>query len=141
MKFGLTLLQNRLIRWSVTILWTVFISILLVQPEKQPLIDIGIQPAPITLEREILFTTLHLIAFAITCVLWFWAWFGHLNLSKSLILAIVISIILGTTTEYLQIYSPDRYPSLIDYLANCLGASLAGYVIWRKQEKLALLKK
>lgn len=129
----LSVIQLRTVRWIMVIVWTIFISILLIQPESQPLIDTGIPPGPSTLEREIVFTTAHLIAFGITCALWFWAWFGHLSLPKSLLLGIVCAILIGSVTEYLQSYSPDRHPSWIDFFANCTGAIIMAYVIWRKQ--------
>ena len=133
MAIILKLVQNRPLRWIITLSWTVFISIILVQPEQQPVIQTGIPPGPNTLEREIFFTTLHLIAFGTTCIVWFWALFGHFNLARSLVLAIVIAIIVGSVTEYLQIYAPDRHPSFIDFFANWTGALLMAYFIWRKQ--------
>ena len=128
------------IRWIVVILWTIFISILLIQPEQNQLINTGIPPGPNTLEREILFTSAHLISFGITCALWFWAWFGHLSLTRSLLLGVVFAIVIGGVTEYLQIYSPNRYPSWIDFFANCTGVLLIGYLIWRKQHIINTLR-
>ena len=45
--------------------WTVWISIILIQPESRPVIDIGLRPAPPTLECELVFTTLHITAFSL----------------------------------------------------------------------------
>lgn len=129
----LHLIQNRPLRWICAIIWTAFISILLVQPEGDPLIYTGIPPAPPTLERELLFTSAHLIAFGVTCAVWFWAWFGHLRLTTSLLMGIVFAIAIGSITEYLQTYSPDRHPSIIDFLANCIGTLTIAYFIWKKQ--------
>ena len=139
MAIVLRFFKNPVIRWSMTIAWTILISIILVQPEQNPLIDTGIPPGPNTLEREIVFTTLHCIAFGLTCALWFWAWFGHLSLPKSLLMAVVFAIIIGSITEYLQTFSPDRYPSPIDFLANCTGTLLIAYVIWRKRNAIQLV--
>lgn len=129
----MSIIKIRPIRWTIILLWTVFISILLIQPESEPLIHTGIPPGSNTLEREIVFTSAHLISFGITCALWFWVWFGHLSLPKSLLLAIVFAIVIGSVTEYLQSYSPDRHPSWIDFFANCTGALIMATIIWRKQ--------
>lgn len=130
----LQVIQNRPLRWVIAIVWTIFLSIILVQSESQPIINTGVQPEPPTLQRELVFLTAHLIAFGVTCTVWFWAWFGHLSLSKSLIFGIGCAIIIGSVTEYLQTYAPDRNPSLIDFLANWVGALFIAYMIWRKQD-------
>lgn len=129
----LPLIQNRPLRWIIALCWTAFMAVLLVQPENQPIISTGIPPAPPTLGRELLFTAGHLIGFSVTCALWFWAWFGHLNLVNSLLMSITITVVFGSITEYLQAYSPERSPSLFDFLANCAGALFVAYIIWKKQ--------
>jgi len=136
MTLALTIVKFRPLRWLVALAWTVFISIILVQPEQQPVINTGIPPGPNTLEREIIFTTLHLIAFGTTCAVWFWAWFGHLSLMKSLLFALVIAVVIGSVTEYLQTFAPDRHPSLIDFLANAVGAVIMAWVIWRRRDDI-----
>ena len=136
MTLLMSVIKMRAIRWLVVIVWTIFISIILVQPEQNPVINTGVQPGPMSLEREILFTSAHLIAFGMTCALWFWAWFGYLNLAKSLLLAIVFAIVIGSITEYLQRFAPDRNSSLFDFLANCIGALMMAYFIWRKQDTI-----
>jgi len=133
MTLIISAIKMRPIRWIIVIGWTILISILLVQPEQNPVINTGVQPGPMSLERELIFTTAHLIGFGITCALWFWAWFGHVSLSRSLFLGIGFAMVIGMVTEYLQGYAPDRNPSLIDFFANCTGALLMAYVIWRKQ--------
>lgn len=139
MAFIVSVIRIRPIRWILVIVWTTFISIMLVQPGNQPLIYSGIPPGPTTLEREIIFTSAHFITFGITCAFWFWAWFGHTSLPRSLFLGIMFAIVIGIVTEYLQTYSPDRHPSLIDFFANSTGALLIGYVIWRKQHTITNL--
>lgn len=141
MTLALNIINFRPLRWLVTIAWTIFISIVLVQPENQPVINTGIPPGPNTLEREIVFTTLHLIAFGTTCAVWFWAWFGHLSFVRSLMIAVVIAIIIGSVTEYLQTFAPDRHPSFIDFAANAFGALIMAYVIWRKQNSIQIINK
>lgn len=135
----LTWIENPLLRWLLALAWTALISVLLVQSEQNPMINTGIPPGEPTLEREIVFTTAHLIAFSITSALWFWAWFGHINLRTSLILGVAIAIVIGGVTEYLQSFVPDRQASLFDLLANCIGALGIAYFIWRKRDQLLSL--
>jgi len=137
----MSVIKIPIVRWILVIIWTIFISIILVQPESDQLIDTGIPPGPPTLEREIVFTSAHLISFGITCALWFWAWFGHLSFPKSLLLGIIFAIVIGSITEYLQSYSPDRHSSWLDFIANCTGALLMARFIWRKQERIKHLIK
>ena len=87
---------------------------------------------PNTSVRELVFTGLHMLAFGITCALWFWTWTGHLRLFVSLALAACIAIGLGSVTEYLQTFSPDRHPSWGDFAANYAGVFIAAAWIWHK---------
>ncbi len=112
--------------------WTIWISIILIQPESQPLIDIGVRPAPPTLEREIFFTSLHVIAFATMAALWWWALMERLPHWRALLAAVIIAIGFGIFTESMQAFAPDRYPSFIDLLANISGALGMAYIINRK---------
>ncbi len=129
----LTFLQKPVVRWLMAIGWSLWISILLVQSESAPLIDLGIQSGPRTLTRDILAAGVHLLSFGIACGLWFWAWSKHLRLLPSLALACCIAICLGGLTEYLQMFSPDRYPSWDDFIADCVGIFLVAYFIWYRQ--------
>lgn len=136
MTIALRIINNRPLRWLVALMWTGIVAYLLLQPEGQSPVAAGVPFEDNTLEREIVFTTLHLIAFGTTCAVWFWAWVGHVSLTKSLLMAIIIAVAFGTVTEYLQAYAPNRSPSLFDFLANALGALMMGYLIWRKQSQI-----
>ncbi len=128
-----TFLQKPLVRWLMAIGWSLWIGILLVQSESNPLIDIGIQSGPRTLIRDILAAGAHLLAFGTACGLWFWAWSGYLRLLPSLALACCIAICLGGLTEYLQTFSPGRHPSWVDFIANCAGIFIVACFIWYTQ--------
>ena len=65
--------HHRLLRWTAAIAWSIWISILLIQSEANPIISLGLPSGPQTFARELFFTCLHLLAFAITCTLWQWA--------------------------------------------------------------------
>lgn len=119
------------IRWLVALLWTLWISIILIQPEAQPVIDIGLRPAPPSFERELVFTTGHVIAFGLTALLWWWVMTRYTANPRALIVAVGIALIVGTVTESLQAYTPDRHPSIADFLANVTGASLVALWLYR----------
>lgn len=120
-------------RWLAAITWSVLLCILLLQPEADPVINLGLPTGPQTLAREAFFTALHIVAFALTCTLWYWTWRGHLAFGASLALGIAFAIALGAATEFLQSFAPDRYPSLIDFIANLFGAILAARLIWQRR--------
>lgn len=126
----------RPVRWLAALAWSILLSILLLQPESDPVFNLGLPAGPQTLAREAFFTTVHVLAFAITCVLWFWTWRGHLPFPASLALGCVMAMALGAATEFLQAFAPDRYPSAIDLIANVFGTILAANLIWRHRSQL-----
>lgn len=121
-----------MIRWAAAIAWTIWITILLVQPEADPIIHLGLPTGPQTFLRDLVFSCLHLLAFALTCALWQWALSAVMRLRASIALACVFALSLGAGTEYLQTLTVDRYASWIDLIANCYGALLAAWLIWRR---------
>ena len=123
----------RPIRWLAALAWSVLLCVLLLQPEADPVINLGLPTGPQTLAREAFFTALHMAAFALTCALWYWAWQGHLAFGASLALGISFAIILGAATEFLQSFAPDRYPSVLDLIANLFGTILAAWLIRQGQ--------
>lgn len=122
------ILQSAPARWIVAIGWTLLLTLLLLQPEADPLIDLGL-PGGQSLWREILFSALHLLAFALTCILWFWTLRSALPSRRSLLAAVLIAIALGISTEALQSLTLDRHPSLIDFLANIGGVLIAARIL------------
>ncbi len=121
------------IRLSVAIAWSLLLTLLLLQGEADPVIDLGIPRGENTLARELIFSLVHLLAFGATCVLWFWALPHPWILRKRLFAAGLISIALGIATEFMQTYTLDRHASLIDLAANIGGALIAARIIWRRR--------
>ena len=62
-----------ILRGCLALGWTTLLCLLLLQPEADPLLDLGIPEGENTLLRELAFGAVHLAAFAFTCSLWTWA--------------------------------------------------------------------
>ena len=56
--------HHRLLRWTAAIAWSIWISILLIQSEANPIISLGLPSGPQTFAAR---TVLHLLAFAGLC--------------------------------------------------------------------------
>jgi len=112
--------------------WSLLLSLLLLQPEAEPVIDLGLPRGDSSLEREIFFSALHLLSFAVTCSLWFWALARYFAWRASVYAAIVVAIALGISTESLQSLTQDRHASPIDLIANLGGALIAARMIWQR---------
>ncbi len=132
MNQAIQFMQLSPVRWLLAILWSLLLTLFLLQPEADPLIDLGLPRGDSTVQRELFFSALHLLAFALTCMMWFWALRGALNPRSSLMAAIFIAIALGIVTEALQTLTLDRHASLIDLIANIGGALIAARIIWRR---------
>ena len=130
------LLQKWPVRWLAAIGWSLWISNLLIQPEGY-LHNMGVPSGPNTPVRELAFTAVHIVTFAIACALWFWAWLGHANVLTSLALAVCITFSIGALTELLQARVPTRYFSWNDFIANYVGALIAAGLIWRERKAIA----
>lgn len=126
------IIQAGPLRWALAIAWSLTLTLLLLQPEADPVIDLGLPRGDSSLEREIFFSALHLLAFAMTCGLWFWALARYIDRRASLYAAVLIAIGLGIATETLQTLTEDRHASLIDLIANLGGALIAARIIWRR---------
>ena len=125
------ILDSAPVRWLLALGWTLWLSIILIQPEAQPVIDLGLRPAPFSLEREIAFTIAHIVAFMLTTTLWSWAFVFTLPPGRALQIAIAVALLVGVFTETMQTFAPDRYPSLVDYLANVVGVLIATLALRR----------
>jgi VanZ family protein len=82
---------------------------------------------------------LHVPAFIVLFILWFWVLSGLLLTQRNRYLyAFSVSILFGGFLEFFQIFVPGRYPSLIDILMNIFGAGLGIIIIRWDMEKRAL---
>ncbi len=120
------------VRWTLAIGWTLLLTLFLLQPEADPLIDLGLPRGESTLPRELFFSALHLLAFALTCFIWFWALRRIFNPQLRLLAAALTAIGLGIITETLQTLTLDRHASVIDLIANIGGALIAARLIWQR---------
>lgn len=121
-------------RWTLALGWTLLLTLFLLQPEAEPLIDLGLPRGESTLQRELFFSALHLLAFALTCFIWFWTFHFGANLKRSLLAAVIIAFALGIVTEALQSLTLDRHAALIDLIANFTGALVAARLIWQRYQ-------
>ena len=129
-------MHRKMLRWSMAIIWTILLVILLVQPQDTPLIDTGIPPGSVTFEREFVFTSAHAIAYSVLTVLWIGVAVNYAPLKRGIILVVIFALILGLITELAQSFSPDRYPSITDYIANVMGITLTAHYIWRQRGRI-----
>lgn len=129
----LTIFQTAPLRIIAALCWTALLTLLLLQGEADPVIDLGIPRGENTVARELVFGALHLVAFAVTCLCWFWAQPQAWPRRRRIIGACLIAISLGIITELLQTYTLDRHASWLDLAANTSGAILAARLIWRRQ--------
>lgn len=123
-------------RWLLALAWTGWITLILVQSEAQPVVDLGIPPGSDTLERELFFTSAHLAAFAVLAALWWWALAAHLPGRRALVIAVVVAVGTGLATEWLQTFTPDRHFQLSDLIADVAGALLAAWRIKRRSARV-----
>lgn len=123
------------IRLGITLTYTITLFVILVQPAAQPVIPTGIPLAPPSIERELFFSTLHIIGFGLLTTLWFWAFDAILPTTQAIISAALIALAIGFLTEYLQTLVPDRGFQVIDLGANMIGISIAAWVIRRLKHR------
>lgn len=119
------------LRIVVALSWTALLTLLLLQGEADPVIALGLPRGDNTLARELAFSTLHLVAFGVTCACWYWALRREAQARTALQAACLIAIALGVSTEILQTYTQDRHASWLDLAANIGGVLIAARLIWR----------
>ncbi len=124
-----------LLRGCLALAWTALLCLLLLQPEVDPVLDLGIPDGDNTLARELAFSAVHLVAFAVTCGIWNWALSPKMRTHHSVLTAVIISLALGGCTELAQSFTPDRHFSWLDLGANVAGILLAARMIWQRQAR------
>ena len=115
------------VRWIVLTVWMAVFLTYLLQSEGSPVLSTGITPGPPTPAREAFFTAIHLIAYAVTTLLWAWALITIMPLKRTLIVTFGLVLSMSFLTELAQTLTPDRHFQLIDLAAN-LGGLLLGLV-------------
>lgn len=120
------------VRLFLALAWSALLTLLLLQTEADPVINLGLPRGDNTLARELAFSTIHLLAFGGTCLCWFWALPKAWRPRAALVVSVSITIALGIATEFLQSFTPDRYASWIDLVANISGAVGAAKLIWMR---------
>ena len=121
------------LRILIALGWSALLTLLLLQGEADPVIDLGLPRGDNTLARELIFSALHLLAFGVTSACWHWALRQAAQARRALLAACLIAIALGVATEILQTYTLDRHASWLDLAANTGGALLAAYIIRREE--------
>ncbi len=105
--------------------WVALITVTLLQSSEHPLIGPGQPPGPVTLERELLLTAAHIVAFSGLLVL---IWAGLYPARRALMVALVFCFAYGVATELLQTLVIDRgasfYDLFMDFSASIIAALL-----------------
>lgn len=121
-RFNDGIFQHPALRLLYALAWTALVTLVLVQSSSQPVVGPAAPPGPPTLEREILLTSGHAVAFSILTFLWWWALYA-------LTPAVLISLTVGIATEWAQTLVPDRSASLFDIATNTLVIGLTAWLI------------
>ncbi len=112
-----TLKQSPIIRWVLTILWSILTVLLFLTPSGDG--------TPVTFISELFGGTTvtdaigHVIIHSVLSFLWFWT--ARLYIQDPGIVIISGGVVLAITGELLQLYIPGRGGSLLDMVANSIG--------------------
>lgn len=110
------------------LIYTTVMLIVLLQPESSPIIPV-IPPPGQSIGREILFSTIHFLAFGCLSALWYWTFRSWHQAKGAAIIAFCIAVTLGLTSESLQSLVPGRNVQFIDLVANVSGSLLGLYLV------------
>lgn len=135
MNFIISIANNRFLRWGFVLAWTLFLTVLLIQPSAQQIIPTGIPEAPPSFEREVFFTCIHLLFFGFTAVLWCFALEKELLPTMTLLIAAIVLLSYGFVMEYAQGTIPGRTPQWNDIVANITGVVLGlAFFHWQTKQ-------
>ncbi|MCL4249469.1 MAG: VanZ family protein [Anaerolineae bacterium] len=116
-------------RYVLALVYTVFVSILLLQSSSEPLIGPPAPPGPPSLRREILLTTGHLSVFTLLTFIWWWALLPILSSERALRFSVRFCLVFGIVTELAQTFSIHRSVSVIDAATNITAILLTAWAI------------
>lgn len=116
---------------AISVLWMLALTLSLLQPIAKPPLGIGGNDTTPSLGREVLFSSLHLLTFILTTVLWCWA-VDHGG-RQGRVLGIILCALLGygIWIEWMQASIPNRSAQWWDMLANSIGIAL-GFGLYLK---------
>ncbi|MFV9510278.1 VanZ family protein [Tepidibacillus sp. LV47] len=72
----------------------------------------------------------HLVAYFILSMTFMYAFVGKFSLKKSMVLAVIFSVIYGFTDEWHQMYVPGRTPDIHDIVNDFIGATLGSFIYY-----------
>ena len=116
-------------RYIPALIYTVFITVLLLQPSGQPVIGQPAPPGPPSLRREILLTFGHFGVFAGLVSVWWWALLSTQSFERALRSAVIFGLVFGIVSELAQTFSINRSVSAIDAGANIAAVLLVAWVL------------
>jgi VanZ family protein len=122
---------SRWLRWIVAVVYTAFLTLLLLQSSAHPLVG-PVAPRDQNLLWEILLIIGHIIGFGLLVLVIWSALMTGASFRWALIVAVIFACALGFVTEALQSLVPDRSVSLFDLLVNWAASASAGRYLARR---------
>ena len=79
----------------------------------------------------------HLVAYFVLALTFLYPLKDRFTLKRSMVIAILLSVIYGFTDEWHQMYVPGRAPDIYDIMNDTIGASIAMlvYYIYNQRKK------
>jgi VanZ family protein len=126
----LTLVDSSPVRFGVALGYTLFVTIILVQPTRQPVIDLHLAQETPSLMSQLWFGVGHMLLFAAMTLLWAFSFSQRLPLRAALTIAFCIALLMGVGTEIGQLIVSSRDPSIFDLAMDTVGAGLAAILAY-----------
>ncbi|MEO8607056.1 MAG: VanZ family protein [Chloroflexota bacterium] len=119
-------IEWRALRLIMLLVWGIFALILTTQSDRVPLVHLMTSTIGSTDFGD---SMGHAGLFGMLAVVAYFALSLRLPLHRSLLLAMSLALMIGTSTELFQLFVADRATSLSDMLANWLGVFVVGFAI------------
>jgi VanZ family protein len=126
----LSLVNYAPLRMGVALGYTIFVVIILVQPNRAPVIDLHLAVETPSLMNQLWFGVGHALLFAVMSLAGCFSFCHRLPLRAALTLAFSVALIVGVGTEIGQLIVSARDPSLFDVAMDFVGASLPMLALW-----------